>query len=392
MSPRIAVIAGTPSLLQAARALGVDVVFASPHEGGGAATHVAVDPSDHGALVEALAPLHRRSPFARVLSLTEPGLMPAAVAAEALGIDGNGVATVRLLMDKVAMRERLSAVAGQRVLARRVGDLEGLEALRVEAGGVAVVKPIDGVGSACVFRVGGPDDCAAAWRCVREAGYTAAIAEAFLDGPEFSVEGFSSDCRHTIHAIADKFVLDNHVEIGHAVPARLTAAEHVAIAAAVVEFLSIVGLREGPSHTEVKLTARGPRIIESHSRIGGDKIRMLLLRAYGVDLVRATVAVPLGLQPPPVARPAHGGAAIRFLAPSPGVVRDIAVPAVPEHAEVELAIAIGDRIAPVRRSTDRSGYVLCSGIDRDAAIAEARRLADAIRIDVAPSLDAVPCA
>ncbi|MEA2139238.1 MAG: hypothetical protein QOG56_2388 [Solirubrobacteraceae bacterium] len=391
MSPRIAVVAGTPGLVRAARELGIEVVLAAAPDAGGEPPDVVVEPADHDALVAALAPLHRGAPFARVLSLTERGLLPAAVAARELGVAGNSVETVGLLMDKVAMRERLAATAAQRVLAQRVRDRAGVEALRVQAGGVAVVKPVDGMGSACVHRVAGRADSAAAWEAIVRAGYDEAIVEEFLDGPEFSVEGFSHDGRHAILAITDKFVLDNHVEIGHAMPARVSQAQREAIVAATVEFLTIVGLREGPSHTELKLTSRGPRIVEGHNRIGGDKIRKLLLRAYGIDVVRATVAVALGLQAPPAPRPAHGGAAIRFLAPAPGIVRAVALPALPGDAELELAIGVGDRIGAVLRSEDRSGYVLCSGADRDAAVAETRRLADAIRIDVEQER-AVPCA
>jgi hypothetical protein len=37
--------------------------------------------------------------------------------------------------------------------------------------------------------------------------------------------------------------------------------------------LEAVGHRDGPAHTELKLTRNGPRIIESHNRQGGDRIQ-----------------------------------------------------------------------------------------------------------------------
>ncbi len=64
------------------------------------------------------------------------------------------------------------------------------------------------------------------------------------------------------------------------------------------------------------LTSRGPRIVESHNRVGGDRINELAEIAYGVDMERYALTAGLGVLEPLTASPEpRGGAAIRFLTP-----------------------------------------------------------------------------
>ena len=388
-APRIAVIAGTPQLVRSARALGVHTVLV--HDAGGpvpgcaddADEVLAVDLADTDALHTALARLHAGHPLQRVLSLTESGLLPAAAAAERLGLPGNALRTVRLLQDKREMRALLNARGLSPVRTAAPRDAAELAGFCGATGGPVILKPAAGSGSEAVFRVGTPADAEDAWARFTEAGGTGPVAEEYLDGPEISVETFTHDGTHTVVTMTDKDVWPSFVEAGHTVPSRLPADVREETAVLVRAFLGAVGLREGPAHTEVKITSGGPRIIESHNRIGGDKIRELVRRAHGIDLPALTVGCPLGLLPPPPAAPvASAGAAIRFLAPAPGTVRRISVPE-PERADdiVSLDVAVGDRVGPVRSSDDRAGHVLVTGTDAADAARRGAALRDRVLIE-----------
>ncbi|WP_306368980.1 ATP-grasp domain-containing protein [Nocardiopsis sp. CC223A] len=387
--PVVAVVAGTAPLLRAVHALGVDAVFVHAEEDGipaaaGNAETVAV-PSldDHDAVRGALERTHRTRGLARVLSLTESGLVPAAEAAERLGVPGNPARTVRLLKDKRRMRALLAAHGLGTVRHRAVDSAADLADFLAVLRGPAVLKPATGAGSHAVVRVEGPGGARTAWRRFTAAGGTDAIAEEYLDGTEISVECFSAGGRHTPVAVTDKLLGDHFVERGHTVPSRLPAAERDRAVDLVLAFLDLIGLREGPTHTELRLTPAGPRIIESHDRIGGDKIRELVLRAYGVDLAALTVGVPLGLLPAPAGPvPARAGAAIRFLCPPPGVVRSVSPPepAAPGTV-VSVDVRPGDRVREVRRSEDRAGYVLAEGPGPDQAERLCEETLARVRID-----------
>ncbi|MBW5420712.1 ATP-grasp domain-containing protein [Streptomyces sp. BG9H] len=388
--PVVAVVAGTPQLVEAARALGVRTVFV--HAAGGprprtadVADHaVAADLENDEAVLQALAPFHERYRLARVLSLTERGLLPAASAARALGVPGNSLHTVRLLQDKRRMRELLDTQGLSPVRSRPLASPRELVDFCREIGGPVILKPAGGSSSKAVERVEGPGDAEAAWRRFTAAGGADPLAEEFLGGPEISVEGFSHQGRHTVVAVTDKQVLPSFVEVGHTMPSALPPATLEEAVKLTVAFLDAVGLHEGPSHTEVKVTRLGPRIIESHNRIGGDKIRELVRRAYGIDLVGLTVGCPLGLLPaPPNPPPARGGAAIRFLTPAPGTVRQIRTPdAGDASAVISLDVGVGEVIGPVRSSQDRAGYVLTGGTDAADAARRCERLAEQVLIEV----------
>jgi len=156
-----------------------------------------------------------------------------------------------------------------------------------------------------------------------------------------------------------------------------------------VALLDAVSLREGPSHTELKLTSRGPRIIESHNRIGGDNITDLVRQVHGVDFERLAVGVPLGqLDWDGSVREPSGGAAIRFLAPDAGVVRRIRRPsndALEPGVTLSMQVRVGDVIPPLTWSPDRiAGHVMATGDSAADALARCERTVAAVAIESAP--------
>lgn len=367
--PGLLIVGGPQPLVEEAARLGIDTVLLlkPPPAGSAPATAapnvVPVDYDDMDAALPVVAERHAQAPFARVLSLTEPGLLAAARLGLALGLPGNSPDTVKVLGDKAAMR-RLLLLRGlspvEWTLARDAAHIAGF----VEQHGPAIAKPLDGTGSSQVHLVRRRPDAAVAWEALRRAGHGTALVEEYLEGPEVSAEGFTWQGRHHVYAVTDKRTSTNFVEAGHDVPSTLPRSEVEAVAALVREVLDAVGLEEGVSHTEVKVTTKGPRVIESHPRIGGDKIRLLVGHAYGVDLLRAAIAVPFGLEPLPpaaLARPS-GAASIRFVTPTPGLITHIDTPVLAEgpglSSEIELGRQVGDLAPEVRGSDDRSGWLL----------------------------------
>ena len=209
--------------------------------------------------------------------------------------------------------------------------------------------------------------------------------EEYLDGPEYSVESISFDGDHIVVAITEKACGPNFVEVGHAMPARLAAADEAGISRCVTELLDAVEFRHGPAHTEIKLTGDGPRVIESHGRTGGDRIRDLVEAAYGLDMERQAIGWAGGVltaltEPPPLLR----AAATRFLAAEPG--RVIAVDGVADVRnqtgvfDVDMSITVGDTVRPLRASWDRVGQILLTAASTTEAVALSEGLAGRISV------------
>ncbi|WP_406046749.1 ATP-grasp domain-containing protein [Kribbella sp. NBC_00889] len=408
--PRVLVVGGKLKHVRKARELGLDVVhvqFPGEYDRGHwpyVDQALLLDYGDIDRLLPLVRALHAAYPFQAAVSLSELGLLPTARINEALGLRGESVETVELLLDKWRMRRHLAArdispVAS--AVGRSGQDIREF----VKAHGLPIiVKPVRESGSLGVFRVRDQADVdvvAHRYRSLDDVQWAAGdlafadsfhefLMEEFLDGPEISVETLSFDGRHVIVAVTDKEVGGaGFVEIGHSQPSGLSAGTLGEVTQLVTGFLDAVGLRNGPGHTEVKLTSRGPRIVESHNRIGGDRINELAEIAYGVDMERYALGAGFGLVEPLITSPRpQGGAAVRFITPQPGRVVEVtgveAVRADPAYVDLQLDVKPGDEVPPLTWNEDKVGHVIARGSTAAEAIAHGKRLAAAIQIRTEP--------
>jgi biotin carboxylase len=404
--PRVLLIGGHPQQVRKARELGLDVVLAQFPDEFDRAYWPYVDQAlllDYGD-VDRLLPLvravHEASPLQAVVSLFELGLLPAARISDALGLDGDSVATVEMLLDKWRMRRRLAEI-GVSPVASAVGrSAQDLREFAEAHGLPVIVKPVRESGSLgiyCVRDLADVDLVAARFRSLHDRPWTAKdlssaasfddfLMEEFLDGPEISVETLSFDGRHVIVAVTDKELgRGGFIEVGHSQPSRCPADELREVARLVTELLDAVGLRNGPAHTEVKLTSRGPRIVESHNRIGGGRINELTEIVYGVDMERYALGARFGAVEPLDRSPEpRGGAAVRVITPDPGRVVAVtaldAVRADPAYVDLRLKVGPGDVVPPLTWNEDKVGQVVARGATAAEAIANAGRLAAAIHV------------
>lgn len=355
------------------------------------ASHYAV--LDYRNLDEVLAVArawHSVDPFDAVASFTEYGLYPASRCARALGIPGDNLTAVELTRDKTRTRELLDRHGLSPVRHRSCGTpLEAARFMR-ELGEVPVVlKPRDGGLSEGVFLAETQEELAERWEWTRRVTDGPVLVEEFLTGPEFSVESFSVGGRHEIAAVTEKVItpMPRFVETGHQVPARLDDATRAAIEECVTQFLTLIEQKDGPVHTELRLTADGPRLIEAQTRVGGDQIWELCEMVSGVDLMAETFTTLLGL-PRPRRTPRAAAAAIRFF--SYEDVRVVGVEGVAEAGNaagvvrLQCELEAGRELGALTSSTARQGYVLCTGEDTDRAVANAERARDLVRVKTEP--------
>lgn len=337
--------------------------------------------------------LHRAGLFSAAIALTEGGLLPVARLNEDLGLTGTSTRTVALLTDKWKMRKLLNE-SGISTVTARIGRTESdIVQFAKDLGREFIIKPIAGSSSYGIFKVADPvHDVSLAWNRMTEIGLSVFLMEEYLDGREISVECFSFHGRHVPLAFAQTWLSPTFVEMGHIMPADLTPQEEESIAAVVGEFLDAVGLREGPSHIEVKLTPDGPKVLEGHNRRGGGRLNTLTRLVYGIDLERMTAAWPLGLAEELRGRPAAFGAGVvRFFEALPGRVREIRETAdeglLGDRAEYHVNFKLGDIVQPLRWSLDRAGYVVVHRATAQAAQRAAQGYADGLEIIVDPVLD-----
>lgn len=390
-----------------AKALGLDVILLQhksklePEQSALADVTFVVDYRDWSVVRPLVETAHRTWGIGAALSLTEPGLDVAARINDLLGLGGTRYATSHRLRDKWQMRRHLAASGADTIAARLVCGRESLPAFGDAHGYPFIVKPTDMTAGWGVLPVADPAEVPRIWdeiQRLRRDGVTYGttlftiqdfLMEEYVSGPEFSVEGFSFGGRHAIVAVTEKLVdAGRFVELGHTLPARIDPDLERAIVDAVRRFLDVMGVKDGPSHTEVRVGTQGPVVIESHNRIGGDHIGDLLRAAYGIDLVEYAVGWPFRLvqelpdRPRPLA-----GACVRFLHGSSGRVVEVGslddVRARPEVLAAELSVKVGDVLRPLHNNWDRHGLVAVRGRDSDAAVRLCHELIGSLRIETA---------
>jgi len=231
--------------------------------------------------------IHAAQPVTRIGTFGDQCQDTAAEVGKALGVPTHDPETVRLVFDKFAMRGRLAEAGVESTPAAEVADPAALCAFAAAHGYPVVVKPRRGTASTGVSVVRADDEAQAAFDRARGTEAAAeVVAEVFLTGEQYSVEAFSEDGAHVVVAITRKYSDPvSLVELGHVMPAPLDAVRETEIRTYVTSALDALGVRFGPTHTEVVLTPDGPRIIETHLRVGGDEIWNLVTDATGVDLV-----------------------------------------------------------------------------------------------------------
>ena len=105
------------------------------------------------------------------------------------------------------------------------------------------------------------------------------------------------------------------IETGHIEPAPVTSDVRDKVQKTVFHALDSLGIRNGASHSELKIAADGTiRIIEIGARMGGDCIGSTLVHiSTGIDFVRAVIEIALGEEPDlkPDVKPMAAG--IRFV-------------------------------------------------------------------------------
>lgn len=291
-----------------------------------------------------------------------------------LGAPGNPAEAMRTCRDKAKLRETLAREGVRQPRFVVVRDAAAGATAAAEVGLPCVVKPVDDSGSTNVLLCTSAQEASAhvahiLSRTVNARGLPTAgevLVEELADGPEYSVEMFSVQGRHACVGVTAKSVTGApcFVEHQHLFPASVTPEVAEELTRTVRAALSAAGVRSGPTHTEVRLVADGPVIIEVNPRLAGGMIPEMIRLATGTDLLEQQVRAATGREPllePEFAR--QGG--IRFLiadrtgriAAVEGLDRAAAVAGVDR---VTMTVRPGAEVRPAQDAYGRLGYIIAT--------------------------------
>ena len=214
------------------------------------------------------------------------------------------------------------------------------------------------------------------------------MVEERVSGPEVSVEAMTIAGNTQIIAITDKRITEPPycVELGHTEPSALPESVRNSIKEVARATINAIGIVDGPSHTEMKITEAGPVVIEIAARLGGDYITSRLVPlSTGINLVEGSVFVAL-CKTYDFVQTINRVATIGFITSDGGVIHSARgvdeARSVAGVVEVELYRAPGERVASPHSSNDRIGHVICVGDSYDEADKSLRTALSCIDVEV----------
>ncbi|MFF0063132.1 ATP-grasp domain-containing protein [Streptomyces sp. NPDC005279] len=265
-----------------------------------------VETLDAHAAMESAVRLDKSVRIAGVLCYDEIRVPVAAMVAEALKLPGANVEGVRACRDKHLGREALAAAGVAQPASRAVASLQEAQEAARAIGYPVVLKPRALAASIGVVRADGPDSLESAYTEASEAYFDEiprdkawVLVEEYLDGPEVSVECVCHQGRVTPMFVARKSLgfAPHFEEIGHTVSADDPLLDDPAVRHVLQEAHTALGLDTLVTHTELRLTRTGPRLVEVNARLGGDLIPYVARLATGVDYGMVAASLAAGAEP-----------------------------------------------------------------------------------------------
>ncbi|MFI5297466.1 MAG: ATP-grasp domain-containing protein [Polyangiales bacterium] len=345
---------------------------------------------------------------ARAITTTgsEVSLKAVALVAARLGLPFHAdPEVIRRCQEKDAMRAGYEAGGVSVPRFASCGTIDQARTFAREVGFPIVLKPSRGWGQRGVARVDDESEIADAFAGAFEqsssAGLAVVVAEEWLEGREYSVNGWIEDGVLVNYCVTERITVPGKKPLGVMVAevyaSGLTREEEARVVEEARRGARALGHRRGPCYSQVMLerplAASASRerkcvLFETAARMGGGFDADVTKLASGVDLYKRILGVAfdrLDWEREGVTAKSYGGAIAKFLVAKPGVVRAIdgieAARAVADVDDVQVFTHVGGTVHPLTDSAKRAAYALAHGVDRASAERAADAALAAIRID-----------
>lgn len=289
--------------------------------------------------------------------------------AEKLGLVGNPYEVALRANNKYLMRQAFSVAGIPCPTYRKITSFEqlNLEAFQLPL----IVKPTDRSGSLGITKVERLEDLHDAVETALQCSFKQeAIVEEYIEGREISVEFISYQGKHYPLQITDKETTGapHFVELAHHQPSSLSDEMFNMIYDITRNALNALGITDGASHSEYKITKGGRVVVmEIGARMGGDFIGSDLVRlSTGYDFVKGVIEIALGtFKEPKISDYNYSG--VYFLCEE---TKDL-LPVI-QNWKCNPAFVAGEitdaTLRKVEKSADRNGYIIYKTTDKRYSI------------------------
>lgn len=316
--------------------------------------------------------------------------------AEACGLPGTPPDVALACSDKGIMREKLLA-AGVPVPRFTVLETEPERppsGLRLPL----VCKPVDNMGSRGVERIQHWEELGrVVAAAIGQSRSRRAILEELIEGEEYSIDGLVVDGTVHVTGLAERHIHlpPYFVELGHSLPADISAESRACIESAFRRAVTALGIRNGAAKGDIFLRNDGDAtavVGEIANRLsGGYMSGWTYPRASGLNLTERALRIALGdpIGPADLEASRDQVAVERALYLPPGRVRSVddtrARALMAGSDALFLRCGPGDRTVLPRNNVEKVANIITSDPDRATAETRALRVLDALEVDLEPA-------
>lgn len=325
----------------------------------------------------------------------EPLVLDAGLLAAEFGVPGLSVPGVRGCRDKERTRAELTAAGLHQPGFRLTTTVEQARTAAVRIGYPVVVKPRAMGASIGVVFAADESELDSAFAVALSASHVdpgpyraSVIVEEFAPGPEVSIDGAVYKGEYLPMFVARKHSSDHPYfeEVGHVVDAADPLLNDHDLMRTLTRAHQALRIENGITHSEVRLTDRGPLIIEINGRLGGDLIPFLGRTATGIEPGDVLFDVSTG-QRPDITATRHAVAGIRFGYPERDcVLRSVTVPASAPGLVAASPMAEPGTVLrlPPGGYLARHSFVVCAADDAPTCLDRLTTAAALVELDTEP--------
>lgn len=318
---------------------------------------------------------------------SDVGVLTAAILCEHRGLPGLSVDTAIKVKDKGAMIEAFRQHGVAHPEYQIVESTEDAVSLDFPL----ITKPVDNSGSRGINVARNPEELAAALENSLSCSLShRAIVEEYMEGPEVSVEVLIQDGEPHVLQVTDKITTGepHFIEIGHSQPSQLPEPDLKAIRELAYNAVKAVGIQDGCAHAEIKLTPKGPKMVEIAGRLGGDFITTVLVPcSTGINMSEYEILRAIGMPKKFVSGNGYrNGVAVRFIEARAGMVESVEVSYLAEAMvgveEMKFVCKSGKVYAGAENNNDRFGYVIATGRHPQEALDRCTKALSCVKISM----------
>ncbi|EKD75377.1 MAG: hypothetical protein ACD_44C00148G0002 [uncultured bacterium] len=266
---------------------------------------IQVDTNNLSAISEATLTLHKEFGISAAIPGFEIYVALTAQLAKLIQVPGVSIETGEALRDKHKMRNALRQKSVRTPKYILLDSHDKINNAVEYIGFPCIIKPVDQSGSMHVSKINNLAELSAAYHAMCNDPWTemgkgigsVALIEEYINGEEFSVEGYVDNQYTQIASITKKFLTPEplFIEMGHIVPADITLEKQKIIKQYVKEVIAALNINLGVFHAELRIDEEGPVLMEIAGRLAGCRICDLIFLAKGVSMYEAMIKTHLGL-------------------------------------------------------------------------------------------------